>query len=152
LGLLVGLLTEVTPAHAFLNSGPSLCAPYGTTGFGDLDFALLSGELGVKANSNSKQVVCALPRQNVGFVSDKTFFVDGFNSAGLRVSVTLVATGSHGEFLGMFASSFPPTTDGMFDMPFNVPGAAMPDFGYMSAFMTIPGNNKCNILGFFIPS
>jgi len=146
--LLLAVGGASTQAHAGLTfTGGTTCVPNGTTGFGDLDFDF-TGAVGVKAAADNA-VSCSIPR-GPGSGDTQTMFISYTQTAGKRLSMLVFAKSFTGTQIGLFAPSIS-TSDGAFMSSLNLPASALPTFGYLSAYATIPGNKQVRIVGFITP-
>jgi hypothetical protein len=77
-------------------------------------------------------------------------FISYSQTGGKRLSMLVFAKSFTGTQIGLFAPSIS-TSDGSFMSSLNLPASALPTFGYLSAYASIPGNKQVRIVGFITP-
>jgi hypothetical protein len=149
--LLASLVTLFTQAHAaILNTGGPSCVPYGTTGFGDLDFQS-NGTVKIKSSAATKQIVCTIPRDFMnGGTGNRTYFVDISNAGGKHTLATIYVTNHLGQLTGAMSPTVDPNTigDGTFRLQYSIPASILNFLAYTTVFATVPGSRNGAILGF----
>jgi hypothetical protein len=152
--LLLGLIAgaPLARASAIVNTGGPTCVPYGTAGFGDLDFKD-NGTVQVKSGSD-RYVMCGVTRNYYDGTDATVYFhAYGFNANGKHVSPALMITNTTGGFV---ATIYPTTAatsfgNGNFDMTFAVPASYLGPFNVTAGYVFLPASKNGGILGFAAP-